>query len=49
MMPAAIFMAAKQLWICFILTKKDFCPQVDDIISVGQFYEMSGGAQIIFT
>jgi len=33
----------------FHLTKKDFCPQVDDIISVGQFYEMSGGAQIIFT
>jgi peroxiredoxin family protein len=33
----------------FHLSKKDFCPQVDDIISVGQFYEMSGGAQIIFT
>lgn len=33
----------------FHLTKNDFCPQVDDIISVGQFYEMSGGAQIIFT
>ena len=33
----------------FHLTKKDFCPQVDDVISVGQFYEMSAGAQIIFT
>lgn len=33
----------------FHLTKKDFCPQVNDIISVGQFYEMSAGAQIIFT
>jgi len=33
----------------FHLTKKDFCPQVDDIISVGQFYEKSAGAQIIFT
>ena len=33
----------------FHLTKSDFCPQVDDIISVGQFYEMSAGAQIIFT
>ncbi len=33
----------------FHLTKNDFCPQVDDIISVGQFYEMSAGAQIIFT
>ncbi|MGA9115585.1 MAG: DsrE/DsrF/DrsH-like family protein [Bacteroidota bacterium] len=33
----------------FHLTRKDFCPQVRDIISVGQFYEMSAGAQIIFT
>jgi peroxiredoxin family protein len=33
----------------FHLTKNDFCPQVDDVISVGQFYEMSAGAQIIFT
>ena len=33
----------------FHLTKKDFCPQVKDIISVGQFYELSAGAQIIFT
>ncbi|MFC1553299.1 DsrE/DsrF/DrsH-like family protein [candidate division KSB1 bacterium] len=31
------------------LKKEDFCPQVDDIISVGQFYEKSAGAQIIFT
>ena len=33
----------------FHLTKKDFCPQVKDIISVGQFYEKSAGGQIIFT
>jgi len=33
----------------FHLSKDDFCPQVDDIISVGQFYEKSAGAQIIFT
>ena len=33
----------------FHLTKNDFCPQVHDIISVGQFYEKSAGAQIIFT
>lgn len=33
----------------FDLTKEDFCPQVDDIISVGQFYEFSENAQIIFT
>ncbi len=33
----------------FHLTKDDFCPQVKDIISVGKFYELSAGAQIIFT
>lgn len=33
----------------FHLNKDDFCKQVDDIISVGQFYEKSAGAQIIFT
>ena len=33
----------------FHLGKKDFCQEVDDIISVGQFYEKSAGAQIIFT
>jgi peroxiredoxin family protein len=33
----------------FHLAKKDFCQEVDDIISVGQFYEKSAGAQIIFT
>lgn len=33
----------------FHLTKDDFCPQVDEIISVGQFYEKSVNAQIIFT
>jgi len=33
----------------FHLAKKDFCQEVDDIISVGQFYERSAGAQIIFT
>ena len=33
----------------FHLKKEDFCEQVDDIISVGQFYEKSAGAEIIFT
>jgi len=33
----------------FHLKKEDFCKQVDDIISVGEFYEKSAGAQIIFT
>jgi peroxiredoxin family protein len=33
----------------FKLTKEDFCPQVDKILTVGEFYEASAGAQIIFT
>lgn len=33
----------------FHLAKRDFCPQVADIISVGQFYERAAGGQIIFT
>jgi peroxiredoxin family protein len=33
----------------FHLTKEDFCPQVKDIISVGEFYEKAAGGQIIFT
>jgi len=33
----------------FHLKKGDFCEEVDDVISVGQFYEKAAGAQIIFT
>ncbi|MGK9369926.1 DsrE/DsrF/DrsH-like family protein [Melioribacter sp. Ez-97] len=33
----------------FHLKKEDFCEQVDDIITVGEFYEMSAGGEIIFT
>ena len=33
----------------FHLKREDFCDEVDGIISVGQFYEKSAGAQIIFT
>ena len=33
----------------FHLTKDDFCEQVDDIITVGEFYEKAAGSQIIFT
>jgi len=33
----------------FGLTMEDFVPQVEDIISVGEFYEKSDGGQIIFT
>jgi len=44
-----------QLYACkatvdmFGLTMDDFVPQVEDIISVGEFYEKAAGAQIIFT
>jgi peroxiredoxin family protein len=33
----------------FGLTIEDFVPQVEDIISVGEFYEKAAGGQIIFT
>ena len=33
----------------FGLTMDDFAPQVDEIISVGEFYERAAGGQIIFT
>jgi len=44
-----------QLYACkasvdmFGLTMEDFVPQVEDIISVGEFYEKGAGGQIIFT
>lgn len=33
----------------FKLKEEDFCDEVDGILTVGQFYELSAGAQIIFT
>ncbi|HMS60950.1 MAG TPA: DsrE/DsrF/DrsH-like family protein [Solirubrobacteraceae bacterium] len=33
----------------FDLTKDDFIEQVEDIITVGEFYGLAGGGQIIFT
>lgn len=33
----------------FKLSMDDFVPQVKDIITVGDFYEMAAGGQIIFT
>ncbi len=33
----------------FHLSEKDFCKDVDEVLTVGQFYELSAGAQIIFT
>jgi peroxiredoxin family protein len=33
----------------FGLAKEDFCPQVQEIISVGTFYEKAAGGQVVFT
>ena len=33
----------------FGLEKNDFIPQVQDIVTVGEFYEIAAGGQIIFT
>jgi peroxiredoxin family protein len=33
----------------FHLKQNDFCPELDGVISVGQFYEKAAGGQIIFT
>lgn len=33
----------------FHLTKDDFVEQIDDVITVGDFYGLAGGGQIIFT
>jgi len=33
----------------FGLSKEDFIPQVEDVITVGEFYGLAGGGQIIFT
>ncbi len=33
----------------FKLTADDFIPQVDDVLTVGEFYELADGGAIIFT
>ena len=33
----------------FHLTPDDFCPEVEKVLTVGEFYELAGGGQIIFT
>ena len=44
-----------KLWACkasvdmFHLTEDDFVPQVEGVLTVGEFYELAAGAQIIFT
>lgn len=47
--------AGAELYACkatvdmFKLSMDDFCPQVNRILTVGEFYEISAGAEIIFT
>lgn len=43
------FYACKATVDMFKLKKEDFCPQVDSIITVGDFYEIAAGGHIIFT
>lgn len=44
-----------RLWACkasvdmFGLEKEDFVPQVEDVISVGDFYGLAAGGEIVFT
>jgi len=45
----ARFYACKATVDMFGLTMEDFVPQVEEIISVGEFYEQSASGQIIFT
>lgn len=33
----------------FGLSIDDFCPQVEKVLTVGEFYELSAGAEVIFT
>lgn len=33
----------------FKLSDDDFCPQMDKVLTIGEFYELSAGSQIIFT
>jgi peroxiredoxin family protein len=33
----------------FGLTMEDFLPQVDGVLTVGEFFDLSAGAEIIFT
>ncbi len=33
----------------FGLTHKDFVPQVDEVLTVGEFYEKAAGGEIVFT
>lgn len=47
--------AGAHIYVCkasvemFHLKMEDFCPQVDGVLTVGEFYEKSAGASIIFT
>ncbi len=43
------FYACKATVDMFGLKKEDFAPQVDAVINVGKFFEISAGGQIIFT
>ena len=43
------FYACKATVDMFHLTPEDFCDEVEKVLTVGEFYELSAGAQVIFT
>jgi peroxiredoxin family protein len=45
----AVLYACKASVDMFKLTKEDFVEQVDDVLTVGEFYELAAGGEIIFT
>ena len=47
--PGARLYACKASVDMFKLDKDDFIPQVDDVLTVGEFYALAAGGQIIFT
>ncbi len=45
----AVLYACKATVDMFGLTKDSFVPQVEDIITVGEFYDLAAGGEIVFT
>ena len=43
------FIACQMTVDLFGFTREDFVPQVKDIITVGEFYEIAAGGQVVFT
>jgi hypothetical protein len=46
-LPSTALYACKATIDIFLLNLDDFCPQVEKVLTVGEFYDLSGGAEII--